>query len=382
MVLKGKVPVSTDVLKITLPKPTEADLPSGLHLMVLEDHRLPQVSFQIFIPGAGGYHDPPGQSGLASFTAALMREGTSTRSSSQISEQLEVMAASLTVTAGISGLESTISGSCLTDQLDRLLELTADVLLHPSFAREEVERFTDRTSAQLVQQRANPSFLASELLSQILYGTHPASRVSPSVAALNATTPDTLLQFHRTRYVPDHAAIAISGDISMADASCRPGWLDAQREPGTLMTSRPLTQASKIHFIARPNSVQTNLVVAPRARRTDPDYDILRVMNTVIGGGPTASLLLREGKVPRRIQHARCADSRGDWSASTTVRTGWRSAPRDLLAEITNPRAGPEQSWRTPSAPWWPPSRCRSNRQPFRRHPVALQALAAKGSFR
>ncbi len=59
MVLKGKAPVSNDVLKVKLPKPQEADLPNGLHLMVLEDHRLPQIAFQIVIPGAGGYYDDP-----------------------------------------------------------------------------------------------------------------------------------------------------------------------------------------------------------------------------------------------------------------------------------------------------------------------------------
>src|SRR5262245_4534779 len=61
VVRKGKVPVSNEILKVTLPKPVEADLLNGLHLMVLEDHRLPQISFQIFIPGAGGYYDPADQ---------------------------------------------------------------------------------------------------------------------------------------------------------------------------------------------------------------------------------------------------------------------------------------------------------------------------------
>ena len=93
------MPVSRDVLKVKLPKPAEADLPNGVHLMVLEDHRLPQISFQIFIPGAGGYDDPPDQPGLASFVAAMMREGTAARSSEQISQQLEVMAATLNIAA-------------------------------------------------------------------------------------------------------------------------------------------------------------------------------------------------------------------------------------------------------------------------------------------
>ena len=68
LVVKGKAPVSNDVLKVTLPKPQEADLPNGLHLMVLEDHRLPRVAFQIIIPGAGGYFDPPAMIGLESPT--------------------------------------------------------------------------------------------------------------------------------------------------------------------------------------------------------------------------------------------------------------------------------------------------------------------------
>ena len=59
IVRKNKVPVSSEILKINLPKAAESDLTSGLHLIVLEDHRLPQISFQLFIPGAGGYYDPP-----------------------------------------------------------------------------------------------------------------------------------------------------------------------------------------------------------------------------------------------------------------------------------------------------------------------------------
>src|SRR5437899_2839891 len=162
VVKKGKVPVSNEILKIKLPKPVEADLPNGLHLMVLEDHRLPQLSFQIFIPGAGGYYDPADQPGLASFVAALMREGTASRTSEQISQQLEVMAASLTVGAG-AGVEASVNGSSLTDQFDKLLDIAADVLLHPSFPDEGLARYKQRTRAQLTQQRATPGFLAAEL---------------------------------------------------------------------------------------------------------------------------------------------------------------------------------------------------------------------------
>jgi len=87
MVIKGKAPVSNEILKVKLPKPQMATLANGLQLMVLEDHRLPRVSFQIIIPGAGGYYDPAPMIGLSSYTAQMMREGTKAKTSPQPSRR-------------------------------------------------------------------------------------------------------------------------------------------------------------------------------------------------------------------------------------------------------------------------------------------------------
>ena len=116
--MKGRAPVSTEVLKVKLPRPAEADLPNGLHVMVLEDRRLPQVSFQILIPGAGGYFDPADLPGLAVVTAAMMREGTASRTTQQISELLETKAATVAVTSGLSTTNATVSGSSLTENFE------------------------------------------------------------------------------------------------------------------------------------------------------------------------------------------------------------------------------------------------------------------------
>ena len=142
VVKKGKAPVSTDVLKVKLPRPQEADLANGLHLMVLEDHRLPQITFQISIPGAGGFYDPADAPGLASFTATMMREGTATRTSEQIARG-----------AGDDGGErcrwnqgasraTTSPCSSISGQLRHLRPtLAADILLNPTFPEEELARF-------------------------------------------------------------------------------------------------------------------------------------------------------------------------------------------------------------------------------------------------
>ena len=131
-VLKNKAPVTKEILKVSLPKSQEADLANGVHLIVIEDHRAPQVFFQMIVDGAGGYYDPPSIPGLASFTASLMREGTATKTSEQISEQLDRLAAVVGVNAGLTSPFATVSGNGLTNNLDTVLALMADVLMNPS----------------------------------------------------------------------------------------------------------------------------------------------------------------------------------------------------------------------------------------------------------
>jgi zinc protease len=351
VVRKGRVPVSEEILKIKLPHASEATLPNGLHLMVLEDRRLPQISFQLVIPGAGGYFDPAEQPGLASFTASLMREGTPSRKSNQISEQLELMAATLNFGAG-SSPEATITGSCLSDQAVRLIDLAADVLLHPAFPEEEIAPFKQRTRAALAQRRANPGLLAAEVFSRAVYGSHPAARISPTLASLERLTREDLVAFHRAHYLPDRAVLAIAGDVSMLQArvvveSKLGGWTKPPVSVTTTVSEPTPVDESKIYFVARPHSVQTNLLVGSQAiERTNADYDVMSVMNKIIGGGPMGRLFLHlreeKGYTYGATSALDARQHRGDWSAATSVRTEVTDpALRDLLDEVRQLREIP-----------------------------------------
>lgn len=350
MVLKGKAPVSNDVLKVKLPRPQGVDLPNGLHLMVLEDHRLPQITFNLIIAGAGGYYDPPDQIGLANDTASLMREGTKTRTSPQISESLETMAATLTVGSSLSGTTASVSGSSLTEDFGKLMDLTADVLLNPLFDPAEWDRFKTRAKAGLIQQRTNPGFLASETFNRVVFGSHPAGRVSPSAANLDAITPEALVDFHHTHYVPDHATIAFAGDISLADArklvETRLGGWKKAGTPKPNVTDPPPVGAPKVYLIARPGSVQTTLYVGTQSMtRTDPDYAALTVVNRVLGG--TMGRLFRHLREEKGYTYGigsgfSATLYRGSWTSSTSVRTDvTEPALNDLLAEIAELRDKP-----------------------------------------
>jgi zinc protease len=347
---KGKAPVSNDVLKVKLPRPVEADLPNGAHLMVLEDHRLPRVTFQIVIPGAGGYYDPEAQIGLATYTAQMMREGTKTHSSLQMSQDLETMAANVAVGAGVSSLTATVNGGALTENFDQLFDIAADVLLNPTFPADEWDRLKTRARAGLQQQRAQPAFLANERFNQVVYGAHPAGRISPTPATLDAITRDAMVEFHRTRFVPDHALIAFAGDITLTQAralveSKLAGWKKAGI-PKPAVIDPPAIGERKVYLVNRPGSVQTSLMVGTQAiRRTDADFFALTAVNRVLGG--TMGRLFRHLREEKGYTYGvgsgfGAAPYPSAWIANTDVRTEvTEAALTDLLADVDDLRQRP-----------------------------------------
>ena len=350
MVLKGKAPISKEVLKVKMPKPQEADLPNGLHLIVVEDRRLPQISFQLVIPGAGGYYDPSNQVGLAQYTASMMREGTKSRTTLQISQELETMAANMGVTAGLSSQTATISGGALTENFDKLFDIATDVLMNPTFPADEWAKAKTRAKSGLLQQRTNPGFLAQEHYSRIMYGNHPAGRVTVTTESLDAITPEAMADFYRSHFVPDHALVAFAGDISLAEAKKRVeeklgGWKKAGT-PKPAVTDPSAPAAPKVTLVSRPSSVQTLLMLGvPGMSRTDPDYEALSVANRVLGG--TMGRLFRHLREEKGYTYGigsglNAPKYRGDWTASTSVRTAVTAdALRDLLAEIEEMRTKP-----------------------------------------
>jgi len=351
VVIKGKAPVATDVLKVKLPRPTEGDLPNGVHLMVLEDHRAPLIAFQLQIQGAGGFADPADRAGLASFTASLLPEGTTTRPARQIAQDLDTLAASLATSAGQNAEAATMSGDCLVEHVDRLLAVASDVLLHPAFAQEEIDRLKVQRRAQLVQQRTNPAFLAQELFAKVTYGTHPAGRVTATPAFVEQVTRDELVAFHHAHYVPDFAVLAISGDITFADAKKKAeaafgAWAKNGQPAPTISQPAELTRPG-VFLVDRPGSVQTNFLVGTQAiTRTSPDFDAVQVMNRVIGGGPTGRLFLNlredKGFTYGASSSVQAAKYRGAWVANTQVRTDVTGpALKELIGEITRLREQP-----------------------------------------
>ncbi len=204
-VVKGKAPVNKNLLTVKLPKEQEATLKNGLRVVLLEsNHKLPIFSMEMVVM-SGGFSDPADMRGLANMTALLMREGTAKHNSRELGEALDTIGASFGANSGVSSFTSNITASGLTDNLDQILDLYAEIIRTPKYPTEEVERYRSRTLDSQPQLRANPGFLAQERLAQAIYGTHPASLTFAPPDAIKKITVADLIRFHDQNYVPDAA---------------------------------------------------------------------------------------------------------------------------------------------------------------------------------
>ncbi len=329
VVIKGKTPVNKEVLKVTLPKAYETKLGNGLQVIVLENHKLPTFTMQMFIL-SGGLNDPANQPGLAQYTATMLREGTKTRTSKQIAEAVESLGASLGGSAGLSSMTSSVTAGGLTENFDQIMELFADVILNPSFPADDFNKLKTRGIAQLRFQRAQPGFLSSEMFSKVMYGSHPGGRVTPTLEQIQSFTPEMLKQFHSTYYKPNNGLFAIVGDVKPAEivAKLEKTFATWQRSevPQLNLPKVNETGTAKIHLIDRPGSEQTNLILGNLTiERTDPDYYALDVMNQVIGGGASSRLFLNlreeKGYTYGAYSSFTSAKYRGVFRASAEVQT-------------------------------------------------------------
>lgn len=302
-VIKGKAPVNKSLLRVTLPKAQEATLKNGLHVVLLEsNHKLPLFSMQLVVM-SGGLSDPADMRGLASITALQMREGTAKHKSRELSEALDTIGATLTANSGVSSATSNVLASGLTDNLDQILELFAEMIRTPTFPADELERYRSRTLQSLPLLRANPGFLAQERLNQAIYGTHPASVVTTPPEVIKKITSADLVKYHAQNYVPNNATLFIAGDVTLKAMVPKLEKLFGDWQPGKVaamtLPAVPAQAETKIHLINRPGSVQTVFQIGSLGlERTDPDYVALNVMNRILGTGPSSRLFLniREDK--------------------------------------------------------------------------------------
>jgi zinc protease len=298
---RSMTPEVKPTLVFNVPHVATTTLANGLKLHIVERREIPKVATALMIH-VGATAESFERSGLSSMTAEMLEEGTTTRTSLQIEAELDRLGSHLAT--GGSREWSAVSLDSLKRHLPESLELMADVLLHPSFPGEELERLRKQRLDAMLQEKASPSAIAGKSLRKRLFGSQhpygwPVAGTEASVSALQRVE---LEQFYLTHYAPSNAVLIMVGDIDLAEAKSLAEqslghWdVEAFGEANNTPVSAP---KKATYFVDRPGSPQSELRLAKLAPpRTTEDYIVIEVLNNVLGGGFSGRLNmnLREDK--------------------------------------------------------------------------------------
>jgi len=291
--------------KIQIPPSTRDTLPNGLTIILMEYRKVPLADFRLLVRG-GSSEDPDSLPGVASIMASLMREGTETRSSTQISEAIDFIGGSMSVGAGLDYCAATME--VMKKDVDTGLELFSDVILHPAFPNDEIDRERKQRLARLDAIKEEPSAIASVVFSRKVYGQHPYGRQAMGTkVSLESIRRDDLLAFYRNTFMPNNAVLVVVGDFNRNEMLEKlkakfSAW--ERRERRAAPTARPATLKGKhVVLVNKPDATQTQIRVGNIGIDIrNPDYFPLQVANTVFGAGFT-SRLVEELRVKRSLTY-------------------------------------------------------------------------------
>ncbi len=338
---RTKPPENGPPPELRVPAQVKFKLSNGLAVRLVEYRRLPIVAMNLVVD-AGAARDPGAKPGLASFTAAMLTEGTKTRSATRISDEAGFLGASISAGAAVDS--ATLSGSTLARHLPRFLELFADVAMNPAFPKADFERVQDERLVTLLQQRDQPQAIASKAFQPVFWGAHPYGHYSLGTEeSVKGTHPRDLADFHGRFWRPGNAELVVVGDVS--EAELRPllekslGSWKAGRPPPALAPA-PAASPHRTVVLEKADAPQSYVLLGmPGLRRSSDDYVAGTVAFQVLGGGMASRLFrnLREDKGYTYGVYAR-GDARKLGGASFVVGsvksevTG--PALKELLSEI------------------------------------------------
>ena len=285
---RTKQPTAGPTPVLRVPTWTKTQLANGATLIVSERHNLPLVNFSITLVGGANQFEPVERRGVASMTASMLSEGTTTKTGDQLSDALQLLGTS--VSAGVGGEEGSVSFVSTTKNFEPTLAILADMMLNSTFPAEALERLRARTLVNLTQAKDQPTIVGSQVFAKVLYGSgHPYGQRATE-ASVKAITRDDVMAFQKAYYQPGRAIITVVGDITPAQAKAAvekglTGWTKGGDKPSFDYPKLPELQPAKIYFVDKPGSAQSVVNIGlPGPPRNTPDYFALQVLNTILGG--------------------------------------------------------------------------------------------------
>jgi predicted Zn-dependent peptidase len=325
-----------------LPPLVETKLPNGLAIVLVEDHRFPLVSVRLGFQ-AGARYDPKDLPGLSEMAGALLTEGTKSRTSRQIAEELAGMGGVLKAGSGPDAL--TIAGNALSEHLGRLLDMLADVARNATFPEDEVALRKQNRKQELLAEFSQAAVLADKKLNEVVFGENPYSRTLPTLQSIDKMSRGDMAGFRDRYLAPNNAVLILLGAIPPAKETVKmltDRFGDWPRKEVPAAPAVPIPEPKRtVVLVDRPGSVQADVRIAKLAiNRANPDFFPLAVANGILGGGGNSRLFLeiREKKGYAYDAHSEVRPRKdgGVFTAVSQVRNEvLEPALDDMLREMT-----------------------------------------------
>jgi predicted Zn-dependent peptidase len=293
---RSVLPAPGPAPKIEFTDPGTFTLDNGLKVFVVPNDKLPRVAFYLILN-----RDPlfeGDNAGLTSFVGDMMMAGTTSRTKEQLDEEIDFIGASL-------GAGSTsISASSLKKHQEKVLDLMTDVLYHPVFPQEELDKLKKQTLTSLASSKDDPDYLASVISNALVYGKDHPYGETMTEETVDMVSLEDVKQYYQTFFKPNIAYLAIVGDIDTSEAKTLVNKYFASWEKGAVPEfdyEQPTLPANnKVALLDRSSAVQSviNIAYPVEMHLTNPDYMATRVMNFILGEGFNSRLNgnLRETK--------------------------------------------------------------------------------------
>ncbi|MGH7729873.1 MAG: M16 family metallopeptidase [Candidatus Eiseniibacteriota bacterium] len=301
------------------PVPVIRTLENGLTVAVFEDDRLPLVQIQLLVR-AGSAQEPAGEAGVANLTFRMLSQGTASRPAGAFDDAVQALGGS--VGGSVSREFTTVNGAFLATDMEAGLELLADAVLHPLLGDEQLAVIKEQVAARLEGMRPDPATLADDHLWGTVFRDHPYGRPPfGAPRALNALGVAQVRAFHRARYRPDQALLAIAGAVTSERAEKAAeellgswGGRAADAAPAVVPPGSP---GVRVRIVDVPDLARAELRIgAVGPSRAEADYDPLSVAGELLAYATTP--VLRAGLTGLRsaglfsVASSSPADSAGD----------------------------------------------------------------------
>ena len=301
---RAKEPPPGDAMSLNLPPLQKSTLSNGLKIVLAERHTAPVVNFTLLVD-SGYSADSSNTTGTASFEQRMLEEGTPTRDSLKIGEELESLSANFNAAANLD--YSVVNLNTLKSTMDNSLDIYTDLILHPEFPQKEFVRLQKERIAGIQREKVTPQSMALRVVPTLLYGKgHPYAMPftgTGTEAGVSKMTREDLAKFHDTWFRPNNATLLVVGDTSLAEIKPKLEKLLASWKPGDVpkKTVPEVQQPDKdvVYLIDRPGSGQSVIFGAQLAPpQNSSDAIALQLVNSIFGGkfSSRINMNLREDK--------------------------------------------------------------------------------------